>query len=179
MCLPAAGAPLFAIGGLEITAGTLLGAASSVFQYIGQSSTANAQQASINEQTQVRQEELRQSQAANIEQTSLEALKQRAQIRAAAGESGVTGGSVTAQLNESRFNEGQDLATINANASSALKSTAASHQRQSNQVQHPSLISTGLQIGSTAYMANANSKSAGSTLVKRPDISKESTQNRV
>jgi len=132
----------------EITAALTIGSA--ILGYMGQQDQAEQQQESINQETKVRNEELRRSQASQMEQVSLEALKNRAKARVAAGEAGVMGNSVDAVENEIRFNEGQDLANINANTSSAIRGSSASHQRQSNQISRPSLIGTGLQIASAA-----------------------------
>jgi hypothetical protein len=70
------------------------------------------------------------------------------------GESGIGGGvSEDRIMNESRFNEGTDMATIEANRMSNLKQTEleakgmrAGSVRQLSQVKQPSLIGSGLQI---------------------------------
>jgi hypothetical protein len=88
-----------------------------------------------------------------MSERALEAMKERSRMRVLAGESGVAGITEDRLMNESRFNEGTDMATIEANRSNNLKQThldaqgmRAGQMRQLSQIRQPSLIGSGLQI---------------------------------
>jgi multidrug resistance efflux pump len=87
---------------------------------------------------------------------ALEAMKERGRLNATSGEMGVTGNSVDKALQESLFNEGTDISTIEANRKNGVTQntrsmSAAGVQYQSNVNQaeagRTSALTAGLQIG--------------------------------
>ncbi len=110
-------------------------------------------------------------QAANdMNERAKAAQIEQGKLRVIAGESGALGITPDLLLVDSEFQEGTDIATIQANKVSALKQSdieklAAYSNAQSavNQAKNraPTLVGTGLQIASslsTAYMGSAGSK---------------------
>ena len=93
---------------------------------------------------------------------ALEAMKERGRLNATSGEMGVTGNSVDKALQESLFNEGTDISTIEANrkngaTQNARSMSAAGIQLQSNVNQansgRVSGLTAGLQIGTGVISA--------------------------
>lgn len=87
---------------------------------------------------------------------ALEAMKERGRLRAAAGEMGVTGVSIDKALQESLFNEGTDISTIEANRKNGVvqnlrNMSGAGVQMAGNmnmaESGRVSNLTTGLQIG--------------------------------
>lgn len=83
-----------------------------------------------------------------------QALIERGRLRVASGESGIGGLSMSRLLQESMFNQGQDLAQIEANRKASidqnklgLKSAYAQAKGRSNTAGHVSALGAGLQIG--------------------------------
>jgi hypothetical protein len=96
-----------------------------------------------------------------------EAMIEQARLRVIGGESGLSGGSNDRIENESQFNLGTDIASLESNRRNALnqlyqegKSLQAGNEAQIRQVRRPSLIGTGLQIAGVATNAAANYKAA-------------------
>jgi hypothetical protein len=142
-------------------AATILAIASTVATTAATASSARAQTKAIEQgyaqQMETVQEQYKQIDAQASQQMTeraREAMKERARLRVIAGEFGIGGGvSEDRIMNESRFNEGTDMATIEANRMSNLKQTEleakgmrAGSVRQLSQVKQPSLIGSGLQI---------------------------------
>jgi opacity protein-like surface antigen len=140
---------------------TAIAIVSAVASAAATNSAARAQNKAIEEgyaqQMETVQEQYKQIDAQAAQQMSergLEAMKERARLRVIAGESGALGGVSNERImNESKFNEGTDIATIEANRSNNLKQThleakgiRAGSVKQLSQVKQPSLIGTGLQI---------------------------------
>ncbi|WP_427311041.1 virion core protein, T7 gp14 family [Cupriavidus sp. H39] len=83
-----------------------------------------------------------------------QAMVETAHLRALSAESGTTGGTNDRVDNEANFNAGQDMAAISGNAQAAQRQLAqqargsyATVTSRQAQIQPPSLIGTGLQIG--------------------------------
>jgi hypothetical protein len=129
-------------------------------------STAKAQNAAIEEgyaqQMVTVQEQYRQINAQSAEQMTERAraaMIEQSRLRVIAGESGISGGvSEDRIMRESKFNEGTDMATIEANRANNLKQTHLEAQgmragsvKQLSQVKQPSLIGSGLQIAGIYY----------------------------
>jgi hypothetical protein len=167
MCIPALIAAVPAIAGAGgaataggITAASALQIAAVVATTAMTASAANAQKKAIEQgyaqQMQGVQQQYDQINAQAAQQMSergLEAMKERSRLRVLAGESGVSGISEDRIMNESRFNQGTDMATIEANRANNLKQTKmdaegmrAGQMRQLSQIKQPSLIGSGLQI---------------------------------
>lgn len=103
-----------------------------------------------------------------------EATIERGRLKAIQGESGLMGNSQDRVMNESYFNEGTDMASIEGNRKASLKQSqleakgiASGAQSQMNAIKRPFLIGAGLQIGAagvqgyTSYkVAKASAKGA-------------------
>lgn len=151
------------------TATMMLTIASSALAYVGQNQQAQAQMDSIAADDQSQQaaliEQQRQinSQAADkMNERAKQAKIEQGRLRTIQGESGLSGNSQDRVLGESLFNEGTDIASIEGNREASIKqsrmqaqATRSSSRNSLASVNQPSLIGTGLQIG-TAVMANPN-----------------------
>lgn len=117
------------------------------------------------------QDEEVEKQAANdMNERAKAAQIEQGKLRVIAGESGALGITSDLLLIDSEFQEGMDIATIQANKISALKqsdmnklSAYSSSQNAVNMAKNkaPTLVGTGLQIASglsTAYMGSAGSR---------------------
>jgi hypothetical protein len=138
-------------------------AASSALSYIGgqQQLKATQQAATDNytaqmEQNKVRQEEINKQSANDSSERARQAQIERGKMRVITGESGALGVSADRIINDSLFNEGMDISTIESNRESAIKQTNAdanSLRAQNQSVintaasKAPTLLGTGLQIG--------------------------------
>ena len=121
--------------------------------------TAKAAQENMNaqmEQNSVRQEEINKQSANDATERSKQAEIERGRMRVVAGESGALGTSQDRLINDSLFQEGTDLSTIEANRQSSIKQTnvdanalKAQNQSAANLAysKAPTLVGTGLQIG--------------------------------
>lgn len=105
----------------------------------------------------VQQEQVNKNSTDQMSQRAREAQIESARLRAVNGESGLAGSSNDRVLNESRFNFGTDIASIESNRSAQqkqliqeAKSIRAGTQTAMSQIQRPSLIGTGLQIAGAA-----------------------------
>ena len=89
-----------------------------------------------------------------------QALAERSRLRAAGAEGGLEGNSIDRIYGANEFALGQDMATLTENASnqnrqSSMEGIAGQSRLQSrlNQIERPSNLMTGLQIGSAAFGA--------------------------
>lgn len=102
-----------------------------------------------------------------------EARVEQARIRAIAGDSGLAGISSDRLIDESLFNEGTDIASIEANRRATLTQTQreaeavnARNQTSINKQARPNLIGTGLQIAGAVVDADTR-KTARETRIAR------------
>lgn len=149
-----------------------VGVASSVAGFVQQSSQVNKRDKAIKtdyaQQTEALKLQYDQTQKQATDEMSeraREAMIERARLRVIGGESGLTGGSNDRIENESQFNLGTDIASIESNRQNSMrqlgeegKQLRAGSQTQINQVKRPSLIGTGLQIAGSAVDAATTHK---------------------
>lgn len=136
-------------------------AASAVVGYVGQkqaaSRQADAAQAAYDAQVNDTKNQMTQQTQAAAEQMSeraRQAMIETGHLQALAADSGTNGGGSNDRVtNEANFNAGQDIAAMQANASSAqrqmvnqLSGSYAQAASRTASIQQPSLIGTGLQI---------------------------------
>lgn len=119
----------------------------------------------MNEQTREQYRQVNAQASDEMSARALQARQERARLRVVAGESGIGGNLVDRALNQSLFNEGTDIATLEnnrANTAAQLheeaKGRTANAQSQMNSIKRPSLIGTGLQIGGAALNAYSTKK---------------------
>lgn len=151
-------------------------AATGAMSYVSGQEQLKATQDAANEnykaqmdQNAVRQEELN-KQAANDEtERSRLAKIEQGRLRVVSGESGALGNTQDRLLKDSFFQEGSDLATIEANRLSAMKQTnvdANAYRAQNQGIMNkaaasaPTMLGTGLQIASSSasFTAQKNAK---------------------
>lgn len=140
-------------------------AAGAVATYVQGSSAAKRQsdaaQAAYNSQvTQTKNEMTQQSQAAaeQMSERARQAMIETGHLQALAADSGTNGGGSNDRVtNEANFNAGQDIAAMQANASSQQRQMAsqldgsyAQAVSRTASIQQPSLIGTGLQIAGSS-----------------------------
>lgn len=146
------------------TASLVVGMASSVGGFFQQGQQAKANRKALQSdyaqqmdtlQTQYKQ--TNQQATDEMSQRAREAMIERARLRVAGGESGLFGGSNDRIVNESSFNEGTDMASIESNRQNSLRQIEqegrgirAGSVSQMSRIQRPSLIGTGLQIAGQA-----------------------------
>lgn len=118
----------------------------------------NLQVKSVQEQ----QSQINQNAQDQQSQRAREATIERGRLKAIQGESGVMGNTEDRIMNESRFNEGSDIASIEGNRENAIKQSAldgqglrANAQSRLNSIKQPSLIGTGLQIAGAGVQYEA------------------------
>lgn len=156
-------------------------AATAAMSYTSGQQQLKATQDAANEnyKNQLAANELRQTeinkQAANDEtERSRMAQIERGRMRVISGESGAIGGTQDRLLKDSYFQEGSDLATLEANRESSIKQSVvdansfrAQNQGVMNQAasRAPTLLGTGLQIASNTAAYNAKVKSKNTTVV--------------
>lgn len=156
------------VGAMTITAGEMLAvgvaAASATVGYMAQQQAADdnraAAQASYDAQMQQLQLQREQINEQSVDEMSYRAKAARASLaslRVSAGESGIAGITSDRLEREVKFNESQDIATIDKNRRNAMQQTnaqaagiAAQSMSQVNSVRQPSLIGSALQVGQTA-----------------------------
>lgn len=158
MCVPAALA----------AASLAIGAASAITQHNQQADMAKAQNKALlddyNNQVAAQQEQAEEihAQAADKMSERARAAKiERGRLKALAAESGLGYGNTAERIeNESHFNEGQDIASIQGNYARSLKQNAretqgiyATTKGNINQIKRPSRLATGLKIGGSAVDA--------------------------
>lgn len=148
MCIPAAAALFIAQAG------------QAVMSYAGQKQQAKAQENAIraNDAQQMQTMEVQQWQArgAASEQMSERAkaaATERARLTVLSAESGLAGANTDRMFNESAFNAGQDITSIQRNARNTQqqqelekKSLRTQNEGKFNTIQRPSILGTGLQI---------------------------------
>lgn len=156
---------------LSFASQLLLGvqAASAVVSYFQQDDAADAQaeaiQRNYEQQLQVYQEQQRQNSASAAQEMSeraREAMIERARLRVISAESGLAGISTDRLMNASRFSEGQDISSIEANRRSAAqqlyneaRGLRAQAKSRINAIDRPSVLGTGLQIVGSIAQAGA------------------------
>lgn len=137
-----------------------LSVVSTVVGFIGQQQQASAQhdaiQADYNNKQATLNQQAQQTNAAataDMSERSRQAMIERGRLQVIGAESGLGTGNLDRTTQQSEFNQGFDIATIegnrkNAIAQNTLDSTGAYAQAQSrsNAVRQPSLIGAGLQI---------------------------------
>lgn len=162
---------------LAVTA-IAISTASAGMTFIQQGQQAKAQRKSVEanyaQQMQSLQLQYDQTNKQSTDEMSVrarEAMIENAKLRAISGESGLAGISNDRMENESQFNLGTDIASIESNRQSTLKqihqegkAVRAGNQSQINQIQRPSLLGTGLQIAQGAVNAAGNYKAAKNKL---------------
>lgn len=158
MCIAAA--PLLLIQ-------TAVGIGSAIAGHVGQQRAAKAQERAIrtgynNQVAQLENQRREQNIQARTEMSerARQAMIERARLRAASAEGGATGNTMDQIMGANEFAAGQDMAMMSENARNrnrqsaqegiAMQSRATS---ELNQIERPSLLSTGLQIAGIA--ANA------------------------
>jgi hypothetical protein len=122
-----------------------------------------AQQAQILEQ----QKQITAQATDKMTERAKEAMVERGRLRAIQGESGLSGNTSDRILRESYFNEGQDIASIESNRKNSIKQSKleaeglrAQNQSRINSIKRPSLIGTGLQIGTALALDRQSRKQA-------------------
>ncbi|WP_124532461.1 virion core protein, T7 gp14 family [Burkholderia cepacia] len=151
-----------------------MSAATAAATYVSQSQAAKRQgdaaQAAYDSQvTQTKNEMTQQTQAAaeQMSERARQAMIETGHLQALAVDSGTnSGGSNDRVTSEANFNAGQDIAAMQANASSqqrqmvsALRGDYAQASSRMASVQQPSLIGTGLQIAGGALNAYTSQES--------------------
>jgi len=129
---------------------TIFMAASSgmaIANFIGGQQQMKKQTASTIKSQEIQQDQLVEQANMNSFSQGIAARKQQAKIVTAAGDVGVTGNSVAAQLLESMFNEGQNDALATQNLENSVESSVAERNSRLSGISAPSLLNTGLQIG--------------------------------
>lgn len=117
----------------------------------GQYRSASAQEDALNEQARIRAEENADAAETQLGERVREARKERARIRVAAGESGVAGLSVAAQLSNSFLQQSQDVATIRRQAHMNQRAANAATRSEMSKIVKPTALSAGLQIAAAGY----------------------------
>ncbi|WP_124677697.1 hypothetical protein [Burkholderia cenocepacia] len=151
-----------------------MSAATAAATYVSQSQAAKRQgdaaQAAYDSQvTQTKNEMTQQSQAAaeQMSERARQAMIETGHLQALAADSGTNGGGSNDRVtNEANFNAGQDIAAMQANASSQqrqmvgqLDGSYAQAVSRTASIQQPSLIGTGLQIAGGALNAYTSKES--------------------
>lgn len=109
---------------------------------------------------QLQQGQIAEQTTQQMSQRAVEAMRERGRLTAALG--GMGGTTADRVLNESGFNEGQDMATLTANAQSRefqAQNERVAGARHANQelasIRQPNLIGAGLQIAGAGLNAGA------------------------
>ncbi|KWN14379.1 hypothetical protein WT83_18200 [Burkholderia territorii] len=151
-----------------------MSAAAAAASYVSQSQAAKRQgeaaQAAYDSQvTQTKNEMTQQSQAAadQMSERARQAMIETGHLQALAADSETNGGGSNDRVtNEANFNAGQDIAAMQANASSQqrqmvgqLSGSYAQAVSRTVSIQQPSLIGTGLQIAGGALNAYTSQES--------------------
>jgi len=89
-----------------------------------------------------------------------QARAERARLKAASAESGLTGVSITDMLNDVDFKAGTDVAQIDRATADELDNSNSALQSAYNRIQQPDYLAAGLQIA-TAYARNASESNGG------------------
>lgn len=155
-----------------------IGTASAGMGFLQQGQQAKLQRKSV-EANYAQQMETLQTQYAQTNKQAVEEMSVRAResmiensrLRAWAGESGLAGISNDRILNESQFNLGTNISSIESNRQASLRQqyregreVRAGATSKINQMPRPSLIGTGLQIAGVAVDSAATYKAAKNKL---------------
>ena len=124
-----------------------LSSATAIAGYVGGQQQMDAQTDSLIKSQGIQQNQLKARADQNSFAQGIAARKQQARIKTAAGDAGLTGGSVAAQLMDSMFNDGQNAALADQNLANSIESSTAERDNKLSGLSAPSLLSTGLQIG--------------------------------
>lgn len=130
------------------TAVSMAGTGASLIQ---QNQTANAQQKALNETTRENRSQINDQAQQRIMERARAAQAERARITTLAGESGVAGNSVDAQLRDTRFQQGYDSATINQNRMNQLRGSQTQARAEASRIAQPDYIGAGLQIAESGF----------------------------
>ena len=167
------------IGATVITVGEMVAAgaavASATVGYMASQSAADDNRASAEasykaqmDQLQTQREQINEQASDEMSFRAKTARANLASLRASAGESGISGISENNLEREIKFNESQDIATIDKNRRAAMSQTnaqsagiAAQTMGQVNSVRQPYLIGSALQVAQTGVYLYG----------KRPDTS--------
>jgi len=148
-----------------------ISAAAAAASYVQASDTSRrqehaAQEAYDSQVLQTKNEMTQQNQAAaeQMSERARQAMIETGHLQALAADSGTNGGGSNDRVgNEADFNAGQDIATMQANASSQQRQMVNQLQGNYSQavsrtasIQQPSLIGTGLQIAGSAVNSYTN-----------------------
>lgn len=150
----------------------IISAVSAVATYAQANQAANrqnsalAQAAIVNNEAATEQYRQIDAQATdNMSARAREAMIEQARLRVVSGETGLAGVSADRLTQESKFNEGTDLASIASNRTNTLNQAylearggAASMQSKANSINRPSLLGTGLQIAGAAASYGAETE---------------------
>ncbi|UEP39982.1 hypothetical protein [Burkholderia sp. B21-005] len=151
-----------------------MSAAAAAASYVQASDTSRrqehaAQEAYDSQVVQTKNEMTQQNQAAaeQMSERARQAMIETGHLQALAADSGTNGGGSNDRVaNEANFNAGQDIATMQANASSQqrqmvnqLSGSYAQAVSRTASIQQPSLIGTGLQIAGGAVNAYTSQES--------------------
>lgn len=156
----------------EPTTMLVLSVAQSALGYIQQSQSAKAQTRALTEEndrqmeaTQLQYDQNNKQALDKMSARGREAAIEAARLRVIAGESGIAGGSNDRVLNESAFNYGSDIASIESNRKATnaqlyeeAKSGRARTVSKINAIDRPSLIGTGLQIAGAGVQYDSAKK---------------------
>jgi len=118
-----------------------------IANYVGAQQQMERQTKSTIKSQKIQQDQLVDQANQNSFSQGIAARKQQAKIVTAAGDAGITGNSVAAQLLESMFNEGQNDAIAAQNLENSVESSIADRDSRLSGISAPSLFNTGLQIG--------------------------------
>lgn len=153
----------------------VVSAASAAASYVQASDTARRQEhasqdAYDNQVGQIRNEQTQETQQASeqMSERARQAMIETGHLQALAIDSGTNGGGSNDRVtNEANFNAGQDIAAMQANASSAQRQLAEQASGSYSQavsrdasIQQPSLIGTGLQIAGSSLSSYTSLQSA-------------------
>ena len=152
--------PPLVLAGIAIA----VSAASAGLSYMQQSKQADRQEAAVNENYnqqmetyKVQQGQEQKSATDEMSARARQSMIESSRLKAVSGESGLAGHSIDRAQNESQFNLGTDLTSIENNRMSTQKQLyqnamgiRGSANSQLAQIVHPSLIGTGLQIAGDA-----------------------------
>lgn len=140
----------------EPTTMFLLSSGMAIANHVGQKEMMKSRADSITKSQGIQQGQMVEQANMNSFTQGITARKQQARILAAAGDSGVTGNSVAAQLLDSMFNAGQNEAINANNLDNSVEASVAKRDSALSGLSAPSLLNTGLQIGAgyakTEYM---------------------------
>lgn len=147
-------APLAAVAAATSIVGTIYGTEQTARNARNQ---ANA----LNQQAALQRQQIYQQKSMQADQRNRLAQEERARLKAASAESGLTGVSISDILNNVDFKDSQDLAAIDRANADELQNSNAMLQSRLNSIQQPDWLATGLQIvrtGAQGYSdANASS----------------------